>query len=218
MTQPLPPPRIQGGTRSSTDAVHRTLVLPMDTRTDPGANSVKSRTKVTGRRLGHVPAVGPQGPGGRSQRVPPAHGGLLDAAPEGRRSPRPGPRPRRTVGQRWVTTSRRAPAPPGVANRLVCPLMCWRALRIRWCRWPRTGRGRARGRGRRATTRARSPQSSRARPSPFEPHGQGDRAVVGAAEGEPQLTDVHPSPSPTSCQSRIPSTSWVRRSSTPGAA
>ena len=40
VTQPLPRPRIHGGTRSSTDAVHRTLVLPADTSTEPMANSV----------------------------------------------------------------------------------------------------------------------------------------------------------------------------------
>ncbi len=49
VTQPLPPPRSQGGTRSSTDAVHSTLVFPIDTSTDPLANSVKSRTNDTGR-------------------------------------------------------------------------------------------------------------------------------------------------------------------------
>src|ERR1700728_3351848 len=49
VTQPFPVPRIHGGTRSSSDAVHKTLVRPMVTSTDPGANSVKSRTKETGR-------------------------------------------------------------------------------------------------------------------------------------------------------------------------
>src|SRR5260370_24124589 len=50
VTQPLPRPRIHGGTRSSTDAVHSTRVLPMETSTDPAANSVKSRWNVNGRR------------------------------------------------------------------------------------------------------------------------------------------------------------------------
>ena len=36
VTQPLPLPRIHGGTRSSTEAVHRTRVRPIDTSTDPG--------------------------------------------------------------------------------------------------------------------------------------------------------------------------------------
>ena len=40
VTQPLPLPRIQGGTRSSTDAVHSTLVPPKVTSTDPGAMTV----------------------------------------------------------------------------------------------------------------------------------------------------------------------------------
>ena len=44
VTQPFPDPRIQGGTRSSTDAVHSTRVRPIDTRTDPGAKTVKSRS------------------------------------------------------------------------------------------------------------------------------------------------------------------------------
>ena len=44
VTQPLPLPRIHGGTRSSTDAVHSTRVRPIETRTEPGANTVKSRS------------------------------------------------------------------------------------------------------------------------------------------------------------------------------
>ena len=44
VTHPLPEPRIHGGTRSSTEAVHSTRVRPMDTRTDPGAKTVKSRS------------------------------------------------------------------------------------------------------------------------------------------------------------------------------
>jgi hypothetical protein len=40
VTQPLPLPRSHGGTRSSTDAVHRTRVLPMLTSTEPAAKSV----------------------------------------------------------------------------------------------------------------------------------------------------------------------------------
>ena len=40
VTHPLPFPRSQGGTRSSTDAVHSTRVRPNSTRTEPAANSV----------------------------------------------------------------------------------------------------------------------------------------------------------------------------------
>ena len=40
VTQPLPLPRIQGGTRSSTEAVQSTLVWPKVTSTDPGAMTV----------------------------------------------------------------------------------------------------------------------------------------------------------------------------------
>ena len=49
VTQPLPLPRIQRGTSSSIDAVHRTRVRPNDTSTDPGVMSVKSRSNVIGR-------------------------------------------------------------------------------------------------------------------------------------------------------------------------
>ena len=38
--EPRPVPRIQGGTRSSTDAVQSTLVCPNVTSTDPGAMTV----------------------------------------------------------------------------------------------------------------------------------------------------------------------------------
>ena len=40
VTQPLPLPRSQGGTRSSTEAVQSTRVRPISTRTDPIASSV----------------------------------------------------------------------------------------------------------------------------------------------------------------------------------
>ena len=40
VTQPLPLPRIHGGTFSSTDAVHSTRVRPIEINTDPAANSV----------------------------------------------------------------------------------------------------------------------------------------------------------------------------------
>ena len=40
VTHPVPLPRIHGGTRSSTDAVHSTRVLPIETSTEPAAISV----------------------------------------------------------------------------------------------------------------------------------------------------------------------------------
>ena len=40
VTQPLPLPRIQRGTSSSTDAVHSTRVRPKETSTEPAAISV----------------------------------------------------------------------------------------------------------------------------------------------------------------------------------
>ena len=40
VTQPLPLPRIHGGTRSSIDAVQSTLVRPKETSTEPGAMTV----------------------------------------------------------------------------------------------------------------------------------------------------------------------------------
>ncbi len=40
VTHPRPVPRIQGGTRSSTDAVHSTLVCPKVTSTEPGDMTV----------------------------------------------------------------------------------------------------------------------------------------------------------------------------------
>ena len=49
VTQPLPRPRIQRGTSSSIDAVHSTRVLPNETRHEPAAISVKSRSNETGR-------------------------------------------------------------------------------------------------------------------------------------------------------------------------
>ncbi len=49
VTQPLPRPRIHRGTSSSTLAVHRTRVRPNDTRHEPSAISVKSRSNEIGR-------------------------------------------------------------------------------------------------------------------------------------------------------------------------
>jgi hypothetical protein len=49
VTHPLPEFLIQRGTSSSIDAVHSTRVLPNDTRHEPSAISVKSRSNVMGR-------------------------------------------------------------------------------------------------------------------------------------------------------------------------
>ncbi len=40
VTHPRPLPRSHGGTRSSTDAVHSTRVMPNSTSTEPAANCV----------------------------------------------------------------------------------------------------------------------------------------------------------------------------------
>ena len=66
VTQPLPEPRSQGGIRSSTEAVQSTLVRPIETSTDPAANTVKSRSKRSGRGLVEGTAVGSQGLGSAS--------------------------------------------------------------------------------------------------------------------------------------------------------
>jgi hypothetical protein len=50
VTHPRPELRNHGGTRSSSDAVHSTRVLPNETSTEPAANSVKSRWNENGRR------------------------------------------------------------------------------------------------------------------------------------------------------------------------
>src|SRR5579875_381057 len=50
VSQPRPDPRSQRGTSSSTEAVHSTFVFPIETSTEPGANSVKSRTSSSGRQ------------------------------------------------------------------------------------------------------------------------------------------------------------------------
>jgi hypothetical protein len=49
VTQPLPLLRRKGGTRSSTEAVQITLVLPTSISTDPSACIVKSAVIRTGR-------------------------------------------------------------------------------------------------------------------------------------------------------------------------
>ena len=49
VTQPVPRPLIHRGTSGSIDAVHSTRVRPKETRTDPSAISVKSRSKLMGR-------------------------------------------------------------------------------------------------------------------------------------------------------------------------
>ena len=49
VTQPLPPPRNHGGTRSSREAVHKTWVSPNLTRHDPSACFENPRSRVTAR-------------------------------------------------------------------------------------------------------------------------------------------------------------------------
>ena len=49
VTQPLPVPRSHLGASSENEAVQRTAVRPILTRTEPGANLVKSRSSSTGR-------------------------------------------------------------------------------------------------------------------------------------------------------------------------
>ena len=46
VTHPVPVPRIQRGTSSSIEAVHRTRVFPNSTKIDPSAMVVKSRVKL----------------------------------------------------------------------------------------------------------------------------------------------------------------------------
>ena len=63
VTQPLPLPFKNGGTRSSTLAVQMTLVLPKLTNTEPSAWQVKCLVKLTGlsslfaRWLGRINAL-----------------------------------------------------------------------------------------------------------------------------------------------------------------
>src|SRR5690606_28314069 len=49
VTQPWPLPRSQPGTLVSTEAVHRTLVLPKATRQEPSAFMATLRSRVTAR-------------------------------------------------------------------------------------------------------------------------------------------------------------------------
>ena len=123
VTQPLPPPRSHGGTRSSTDAVHSTLVLPIDTSTDPLANSVKSRTNDTGRRSADVPAVGARRRPGVGHSEYPRPTAACSTWPPKASVASARTSAASTVGHRWVTTSRRAPACRALAP--ACrPLMC----------------------------------------------------------------------------------------------
>jgi hypothetical protein len=45
--QPLPDSRIQRGTSDWTDAVHRTFVLPIEIKTEPGVDDVKGISSLT---------------------------------------------------------------------------------------------------------------------------------------------------------------------------
>lgn len=49
VTHPLPESRIHRGTSFSTEAVHRTRVLPIEMSTDPGVDSVNPSSTLTGR-------------------------------------------------------------------------------------------------------------------------------------------------------------------------
>ena len=193
VTQPLPPPRNHGGTRSSTDAVHSTLVLPIDTRTEPLANSVKSRTNDTGRRSATSrPSAAPGRRAVGSQRVPPAHGGLVHAAPEGLGGLGQDRRAARTVGQRWVTTRRRAPARRAFAPACRSAHVHGRAFVLGGVGGLAQGEVEAGAERRERPLRpgvGRVPQRAR---RPLEPRGQGDGRMVGAAESQPQITDVSP--------------------------
>ena len=69
VTQPLPLPRIQRGTSSSTEAVQSTWVRPNVTRHEPAAIDVKSRSKEMGRSSSGGPAVGAGGRHGRHPTI-----------------------------------------------------------------------------------------------------------------------------------------------------
>ena len=71
VTQPLPLPRIQGGTRSSTDAVHSTRVRPIDTSTETGGEHREVPWKSTGRSWSTRAAVAAQGPWVRRRLIRP---------------------------------------------------------------------------------------------------------------------------------------------------
>ena len=98
VTQPLPVPRIQRGTSSSTDAVHSTRVRPKVTSTEPSAMSVKSRSKVMGRSSSTARPSAVEGLAGPSWRLVPLVGaGDGDRAAEGGFGfERGGPRGRRS--------------------------------------------------------------------------------------------------------------------------
>ena len=57
VTHPLPLPRIHGGTRSSTEAVHSTLVWPNVTSTEPGRHDRVVALEQHGPQLVDRPAV-----------------------------------------------------------------------------------------------------------------------------------------------------------------
>ena len=224
VTHPLPLPRIHGGTRSSTDAVHNTLVRPMATSTEPGANSVKSRTNDTGRRSSTCAAVGSTGPGVglRSRRAHSEYPRPMVATSTA--PPKVSVASAITaasvmVGQRWVSTRRRTPSGLGRHSCLSSTHMtrgsfeffgvgglAQREVEVGAERFERPIR----------TGIRRVPQGPA---GPLDAHRQGGRRMVGA--GERELRDRRPckrSPSPTSRQSKITSTSSTIRSLIPGAA
>ena len=69
VTQPLPPPRSQGGTPWSRLAVHSTWVSPKRTRHDPSAWRETPRSRLTGRRSAGARFDG-RAAGGRAASMP----------------------------------------------------------------------------------------------------------------------------------------------------
>ena len=169
VTQPLPLPRIQRGTSSSTDAVHSTMVRPKrDEHRARRDMSVKSRSKVIGRSSsGWRPSAS-----GRSRG---AHGGCvcsplgLDLEGEPARPPTvPASASRRRwarrvgageeVGEDQAAGARgRGPSPRPAARS-----GAGAGVLLVGRRWPRTGPGRAGRRRPRATSPARCRRSRRA--------------------------------------------------------
>ena len=193
VTQPLPEPRIHGGTRSSTDAVHSTRVRPMETRTEPGAKTVKSRSNAAVRSSSIAPAVGPlRRSRARSQCEFLSGRRLLHRAAEGGLGLlRHGCRVHRgpPVGDDQAPGLRRHGPPHRPAGRSGARP----SPRARRCTWPRTGAGRARRRAR--PSDHAGPGIGRVAQGPaaaVDANGQGLLGVVGAVESTGRLADAGP--------------------------
>ena len=111
VTHPLPLPRIHGGTRSSMDAVHSTRVRPIETSTDPGAKTVKSRSNEAG-RSSSVPRPSPRagrapGRGSLSHSTNSFPIAACSTAPPKVAAASAATAAAAMVGHRWVSTSRR---------------------------------------------------------------------------------------------------------------